>query len=94
LLPLASITTGSMDAAETNGISAEKRQQVGQQFEGMFMSLLLKEMRQTVGEGGLFAGESSDTLGGMFDMFMSDHLSQQGGLGIGQMIETYLENSV
>jgi Rod binding protein len=68
-------------------------EEVAQKFEGMFTSMLLKELRGSSGEGGLFSGDSSDTYGGMFDMFLSDHLTKnQGGLGIGSMVKAYLSN--
>ena len=66
------------------------------EFESVFLSMMLKEMRNTLDqeEGGLFGGESSDTFGGMFDMFMSQHLAESNPLGIGNVIESYLQNSV
>ena len=56
---------------------------------------MLKEMRNSIsGEegGGLFAGEGSDTYGGMFDMFLGQHLADNAELGIGSQIESYLKN--
>lgn len=50
------------------------------------MSLLLKEMRNSLGEGGLFGGDSSDTYGGMFDLFLGQQLAQTKPLGIGQVL--------
>lgn len=57
---------------------------------------MLKEMRNTLdqGEGGLFGGEGSDTFGGMFDMFMSEHLAESKPLGIGAAVESYMQNSI
>ncbi|MFV0445130.1 MAG: rod-binding protein [Planctomycetaceae bacterium] len=54
------------------------------EFESLFVSMLLKEMRQTLGEDGLFPGDSSDSLGGMFDQQMAEHICQQGGLGLAE----------
>lgn len=59
---------------------------VASEFEGLFMSLLLKEMRSSLGEGGLFGGDSSDTYGGMFDLFLGQQLAQTKPLGIGQVL--------
>lgn len=63
------------------------------EFESVFLSLMLKEMRNTLDsdEGGLFGGDGSDTYGGMFDMFMGQHLSESRPLGIGDAIKTHLE---
>jgi Rod binding domain-containing protein len=60
-------------------------EQTAEDFESVFVSLLLKEMRGTLSEG-LFGGESSDVLGGMFDQFMGQHLANSSALGIKQMI--------
>ena len=38
------------------------------EFEATFLSMLLKEMRQTLDpDGGLFPGDSGDVQGGLFD---------------------------
>ena len=60
-------------------------------FESIFYSLMLKTMRSTLTEGGLFGKEASDTYGGMFDLFMSQHLAQSQPLGIGQALQGYLQ---
>lgn len=57
------------------------------EFESLFVSMLLKQMRQTLGEDGLFPGDSSDSLGGLFDMQMAAHISQHGGLGLAGSFE-------
>ncbi len=72
---------------------ATQRQQIATDFESVFLSTLLKQMRQSVDGDGLFAGDSSDTYGGMFDLFMGKHLAANGGLGIRDMILKYLESS-
>jgi Rod binding domain-containing protein len=59
-------------------------------IESMFLSILLKEMRQTLEPGTMFPGDSGDILGGMFDLFLGQHLAQTGGLGIGAMVKKQL----
>ena len=66
---------------------------VGKEFESVLLSTLLKNMRSTVSENGLFAGDDSDTFGSMFDLFMSQHMASTNPLGIGQMIESFLANN-
>jgi Rod binding domain-containing protein len=58
---------------------------VASQFEGLFVSMLLKEMRQTLQEG-LFSGDQSDSYGALFDLYLGQHLADQGALGIRQTI--------
>jgi Rod binding domain-containing protein len=73
--------------------AGETDSSVADEFEGMFMSLVVKEMRKTATEGGLFGGDASDAYGGMFDLFMGQHLARSGGIGIRRIINTYLANA-
>lgn len=61
-------------------------------FEATFLSLLLKEMRQTLDPdgGGLFAGDTGDVQGGLFDLYLSQHLADAGGIGLAPAIERQL----
>jgi flagellar protein FlgJ len=62
-----------------------------QGFESVFLSMLLKEMRQTLEPGSLFGKDSSDIYGGLFDQFMSQHLAQGKGMGLAQALLKQLE---
>ena len=65
------------------GVPSGPPDEAAKQLEGMFMSLLLKEMRQTLDEeGGLFPGDSGDVQGGLFDLYLSRHLADNGGVGM------------
>lgn len=55
----------------------------GEKIEAMFLSVLLKSLRETGMGDGLFPGDKSDTMGALFDQHMSDHLASSGGIGIG-----------
>jgi len=62
-------------------------------FEATFLSLLLKEMRQTLdteGGGGLFAGDTGDVQGGLFDLYLGKHLADAGRVGFAPAIERQL----
>ncbi|MEM6468464.1 MAG: hypothetical protein AAF802_02760 [Planctomycetota bacterium] len=64
---------------------SEKLTDMGKEFESVFLSMLLKELRQSLDEG-FFSGETSDSMGGMFDLFISKHLAESSPLGIGDMV--------
>ena len=68
----------------------QDRDAVAKQMEGMFASVLLKTMRQTVGGEGLFPGDSADVMGSMFDQFMGDHIAKNGNLGIADAFRSQL----
>ena len=90
MMPLASGVSPWAEVANDSDKEAMKK--AAQEFEGIFFSLMLKEMRQSVSidqDSGLFAGESSDTFGGMFDLFLGQHLASSSPLGIGQMLARY-----
>jgi flagellar protein FlgJ len=65
---------------------------IGKEFEGVFLSLMLKEMRNTLDEGGFFGEETSDTYGGMFDMFVGQDLAESSPLGISEMLTSGFSN--
>ena len=75
----------------TEGLDKERIGEVAEQFETVFMSLVLKQMRSSLSEG-LFSGDESDVYGGMFDMFMSQSLASSRQLGIATAIERYFQN--
>lgn len=64
---------------------------LGRQFEALFLSQLLKEMRQTLEPDGLFGKDGGDVLGGLFDLQMGQQLARAGGLGLGAVIRRQLE---
>jgi Rod binding domain-containing protein len=64
---------------------------LGQQFEQLFLSQILKEMRRTLEPDGLFGKDSGDVLGGIFDLYLGKHLAGAGGLGLGAMLQQHLE---
>ena len=64
---------------------------VGKQFEAMFASMLIKQMRQTLESDSMFPGDTSDVRGGLFDHFMGEHMAKSGQLGIGKIIQKQLE---
>lgn len=73
----------SADSAKTSEASETARQ-----FESLLVSMMLKQMRQSGSEDGMFPGDKSDTYGGMFDMFMGDHIASGDGIGVAQMLES------
>lgn len=69
-----------------NSPDAFAQEQAAKEFESVFVSLLLKEMRNTLSEG-FFGEESSDVLGGMFDQYMGQHISSAAQFGIQELVQ-------
>ena len=52
------------------------------------MSMIIKQLRETSFGEGLFPNDASDTYGGMFDMFMGDHLAKSADLGMERLFRS------
>jgi len=64
-----------------------KLQKAAQDFEGLFVSYLLKTMRQSVPESDLFGkGFGGDLMQDLFDMELSQHIAHHGSFGIAEML--------
>ncbi len=57
------------------------------QLESVFVQMMLKAMRDTVPEGGLFDSEKSDFYEGMFDQQISLNIANGKGIGLAEVIE-------
>jgi peptidoglycan hydrolase FlgJ len=71
--------------------SVEKTRELASQFESLFLTQLLKEMRQTLETDTMFAGDQSDIQGGLFDYFLGNFLAQSGGIGLADFIQKQLQ---
>jgi len=63
------------------------------QFESVFVQMMLKAMRDTVPDGGLFGSEQSDFYEGMFDQQISLNIANGKGIGLAEVIERQLSKT-
>jgi flagellar protein FlgJ len=95
--PSAAALTTSPDlgtlSSSLSSNDAQAKAQAARDFEGVFLSLLLKEMRSTLEQGGLFGGDNSDVQGGLFDYFMGQSLAESGGVGLARFLQTQMQLS-
>lgn len=69
--------------ATVKGAAGAKLKDAAKELEATFLSMLLKQMRETLEpDGGLFPGDTGDVHGGLFDLYMSKHLADAGGVGM------------
>jgi flagellar protein FlgJ len=68
-------------------------EKVAQQFESVFVGMMLKAMRETVPEGGLFGDEATKTFEQMLDSQLSVTLSEGGGIGLAPVIARQLKGN-
>ena len=92
--PLPQTTPMDLSAVGKHELGNDQIENVARDFESIFISLLLKEMRSTLDpeQGGLFGSEGTDTFGGMFDLFMGQHLAESQSFGIADAVKSYFKN--
>ncbi|MEZ0151372.1 MAG: flagellar assembly peptidoglycan hydrolase FlgJ [Candidatus Reddybacter sp.] len=79
--------------AQARGGDSEALSGAAKQFESVFVQMMLKAMRDTVPEGGLFESEQSDFYEGMFDQQISLNIANGKGIGLAEVIERQLGRS-
>ena len=68
-------------------LNREKLKKACTEFEALFMSQMLKSMRQTIPQTGFLGkGLGEDVYQGLMDQELSQKLSQSKGLGLGKVI--------
>ncbi len=87
----------AIDAAALDSVKRSVREDpkaglraAAQQFEAMFLQMVLKAMRDTVPEGGLFDGNDTKLYRSMLDQQLSQTLSAGGSTGLAAIIERQL----
>ena len=82
-----------LGGSDIKSLQYREDKDVAEQLEAVFISMLIKEMRTAGSEEGLFAGDASDTFGGLFDQFMGEHIAAAGGLGMNRLLNQQLGTS-
>jgi len=70
--------------------SPEAVKQVAKQFESLFVGMMLKSMRDTLPEGGLFNSQTERMYRDMFDKQLSLNIANGPGVGLAAVIERQL----
>jgi len=79
-----------LEPGKINGMSEEKKRQVAKDFESVFISKLLDEMRDAIGEWGFEKDGVSKQIQGMFSLYLSQHIADNGGFGLWKDIYQFL----
>jgi len=88
---LSPVTDPSLLASQAQGAKSKDIDAVASGFESMFTSMLVKQLRQSLGEETMFGKDPGDILGGLFDLYLGQHLARGGMLGIGAMVKKQLQ---
>ena len=87
--PLSSIDAAAVSLyrnAATQVSNDDATNVAAEKVESMFASMLIKTLRQTSGEDGMFPGDKSDALGSIFDQYLGDEIARSGGLGLAKSL--------
>jgi flagellar protein FlgJ len=66
---------------------------VAQQFEALFIQMMLKSMRDAVEDGGLFGSDQLDTYQQMADQQTALDMASKGGIGLAEALVAQLSRS-
>ena len=80
-------------SAAKDGGDPEAAKKAAQQFESMFLQMMLKSMRDAVPKGGLFESKATKTFEQMFDQQVVLALAERRSTGLSQMIEKFITQS-
>ncbi len=88
ILPLGiPVNTATAFPATPANSEADRLKETARELEGVFLGLLMKAMRSTVGSGGLFQdGTDTQTYRDMFDQEIGRSMARAGGIGLAQMV--------
>lgn len=67
--------------------------EVAQQFESIFVGMMMKAMRDALPTDGMFNSNQMEAYQDMFDKQLAVDLSSQGGLGLARVIEQQISQA-
>ncbi len=71
----------------------EAVEEVAQQFEALFIQMMLKSMRDAVEDGGLFGSDQLDTYQHMADQQTALDMASNGGIGLAEALVAQLSHN-
>ncbi len=91
-VPRSSLDFHGLGELKARAQSREKQAtiQTAQQFEAMFIQMMLKSMRDAVPKSDLLKSKAMDTFESMYDREIAVALSKKGGLGLADMVIKHL----
>ena len=74
-------------------VSEEKRKQIAKDFESVLLNKMLDQMKNTIGDWGFEKDGPSNQVQGIFWMFLSRDIANNGGIGLWKDIHQFLTNA-
>jgi Rod binding domain-containing protein len=73
--------------------SEAQKEKFAKDFESVFISKLLDEMKNTIGDWGLEKDSVTEQVNGIFWLYLSQDMANNGGFGMWKDIKQSLDNS-
>ncbi len=68
------------------GDDVKKVEKLARDFEGVLLNKLMDEMQKTIPDSGLLSSPATKQMKGMFWMFLSQSLADNGGIGLAKQL--------
>ena len=98
--PDLSVARSSLDFGAYGALRAKAQRDQGaaltetaQQFEAMFLQLVMKSMRATVTKSDLMSSQAMDTYESLYDRELATVLARRGGIGLADMLTQQLDKT-
>ncbi|WP_213974683.1 rod-binding protein [Tepidanaerobacter acetatoxydans] len=89
------ISQFKMHSLKSENKNETELKEVCQQFESIFLNYMLKSMRDTIPDGGMFEkGVTFDIIQSMHDEALAEEISQNGGIGLAQQLYEQLSKYI
>jgi Rod binding domain-containing protein len=72
----------NLDKSKIESTDEEKKKQIAKDFESLLINKLLDEMKNSIGEWGFERDGASSQIQGIFWMYLSQDISDNGGIGL------------
>jgi len=79
--------------SDFNNIPEEKKKQIAKDFESVLLNKMLDQMKNTVGDRGFEKDGPSNQVQGIFWLFLSRDIANNGGIGLWKDIHQFLTNA-
>lgn len=77
-----SVPLQNLDKSRIESVSEEKKKQIAKDFESLLINKLLDEMKNSIGDWGFERDGASKQIQGIFWMYLSQDISDNGGIGL------------
>ena len=85
--------TSLENLSKIDGVSEERKKQVAKDFESVFVNKLLDVMKDSIGDWGFDKDAASKQVQGIFWLYLSRDIANNGGFGLWKDIYKFLTNS-